>query len=892
MMSRYIKGAGLLVVVLLLSMTGFGQTIKGTVKDSSGKAIPYASVNLRHSVNNRIIGYAVTDVGGAYSLSIPTGTPVSGLVIEVTSIGYKTLSRRVADPHLTYDFTMGVSVNQLQAVEIKSSRPVLRLHGDTLGYKVAEFAGTQDRVIGDVLKKLPGITISSNGTISYNNKPISNLYINGDNLLDDKYNIATNTIPQGVVDQVQVIQGDQPIKVLQNKVMSEDVALNLTIKKGAKMQMVGQETIGAGLPGNYDVDLNAMLFKDNYKAINYLKGNNTGYDLQQELVAHNQTNYEQLIDHSMPAALLTLGTVNNPALSPSRYLFDRSGLLNLNNLIKLHHDIQVRINAWYFRDDQRQDYSQQSAIFLPGDTVRYNETQHNRSRSDLLHTQLTLNINRSKYYLNDVLVMDNNRTVFYSDLNTGDATVGQVLHDNPLSFSNEFNLIRSLKSNDVVQGYSYISHSTEPENRFIGPNYKPEIFNSNTPYSQLVQHVNVPTWYTTNYVSLKIPSNLITQSYKAGFSIQSQTLTSNLDVVQVNNKLTPQSDSSMNRLNWTRTKLYASADYDLPGTIFQANLSLPVSLQQINYSDPLYTLDKQSTHVYFNPLFKVKYQVGIENYLYLSCRYRHETGTIEDIYQGTILKNYRTLYAGSADLIERQDQNASASFSYCKSLLLLFASLSINYDHLAASKIASAIITNNLQQQVLLPFPNATSSWMVSSTVSKYSFALKTTFSAGLQWQSIRSVQLQNDQLLPFNMITETGWLGANTKVGEHMAVDYKATLIQTASHSAVDASAGHIDQLQQQASVEYNPLTYVQLRLSGEHYFTRQQGNPDLKYFFADATARFRPQKSKVSFELSAVNFLNVKTYRAFYLSANTFTASSHMLPGRIALLKVMFNL
>ena len=892
MMSRSIKVWGLLLFGLLFFMTGFSQTIKGTVKDSAGKAVPYASVNLRNSVSKRIIGYAVTDAGGAYTLQIPAGTPVSGLVVEATSIGYKTLSRPIADVHVAYDFVMSISANQLRSVEIKSSRPVLRTHGDTLGYNVADFASTQDMVIGDVLKKLPGITVASDGTISYNNKAISNLYINGDNLLDDKYNIATTTIPHSVVEQVQVIQNDQPVKVLQNKVMSDDVALNLTIKKGAKMQMLGQESAGAGLPGNYDVDLNAMMFKDDYKAINYLKGNNTGYDLQQDLVAHNLTNYEQLIDNSMPAALLSLGTVSTPALSRDRYLFDQSGLLNLNNLVKLQNNVQVRLNAWYFHDNQRQDFSQQSTIFLPGDTVRYNETQHNRFRPDILHAQFTLNINRDKYYLNDALVLDDSRSAYHSDLNTNGATVEQVLHDNPLSFSNEFNLIKSLQSNDIIQTYSYISHSAEPEYRTIGPNYEPAIFNDSNQYAELIQAVNVPTWYTTNYVSLKIPSNLITQSFKAGFSVQSQTLTSDLGVTQVNNKVNPESDSSVNHLNWTRTKIYAEADYDLPGTILQANLSLPASLQQIDYSDGLYTLDKQLTRVYFNPLLRVKYQVGAENYFYLSYHYRNETATIEDIYQGYILKDYLTLYANNADLTEKEDQYAAAGFSYRKSLIMLFASLNIAYDHLAASKIASAILTNNLQQQVMLPYPNATGSWTVSSTVSKYSFGLKTTFSAGLEWQSTRLVQLQNNQLLPFNTITETGSFGADTKAGDHVAIDYKATLIQTASHSAVDASANHIDQLQQQASLEYNPLTHVQFKLSGEHYFTRQEGNPDLMYFFADASAKFRVRKWKPQFELSAVNFLNVRTYRAVYLSANTFAASSYALPGRIVLLKVMWNL
>ena len=892
MRSGYLKIVCNLIIAAMLSIEGFGQTVRGTVKDSTGKVVPYASVNLRNSVHNRIIGYAVTDAAGGYTIQIPLNTPFSGLVIEVTSIGYKTQSRPITDVHLAYDFSLIVSANQLQSVEIKNSRPVLRTHGDTLGYKVSEFASAQDLVIGDVLKKLPGITIGSDGTIFYNNKPISNLYINGDNLLDDKYNIATATIPHSVVEQVQVINNDQPIKLLQNKVMSNDVALNLTIKKGAKMQMVGQERVGAGLPGNYDVDLNAMLFKDNYKAINYLKGNNTGYDLQQELVAHNLTNYEQLIDNSLPTALLSLGTVNSPALSRDRYLFDRSGLLNLNNLVKLHNDIQLRINAWYFHDNQRQDFSQQSSIFLPGDTVQYNETQHNRFQPDILHSQFTLNINRDKYYLNDVLVLDDNRSASHSDLNTNGAAVEQVLHDNLLSFSNEFNWIRSLKSKAIIQTYSYISHSAEPESRTLGPDYEPAIFNGSSQYAQLIQRVNVPTWYTTNYLSLKIPSGLITQSFKAGFSVQSQTLTSDLGVAQPNNKITAESDSSMNQLNWTRTKLYGEADYELPGKILQANLSLPVSLQRIDYADGLYSLDKRLARVYFNPLFRIKYQVGAENYLYLSYHYRNEMGTVEDIYPGYILKDYLTLYANSGDLAEKRDQYAAAGFSYRKSLIMLFASLTIAYDHLAANKIASAIITNNLQQQVMLPYPNATGSWTGSSTVSKYVFALKTTFSAAFQWQSIRSVQLQNDQLLPFNTITETGSLGADAKVGDRVAIDYKATLIQTASHSAVDVSAGHIDQLQQQASVEYNPLPLVQFRLSGEHYFTRQEGSRDLKYFFADASAKFRVNKWKANFELSAVNFGNVKTYRAVYLSANTFTAGSYALPGRIVLLKVMWNL
>jgi len=590
--------------------------------------------------------------------------------------------------------------------------------------------------------------------------------------------------------------------------------------------------------------------------------------------------------------VLSLGSVNNPALSRNRYLFDRSGILNLNNLMNFKKNVQLKINAYYLHDTQRQDYSQNITIFLPGDTVRYNETQHNRFRPDIQHTQFTLNINQDKYYLNDVLLMDNNRSTNYSDLNTNSARVNQVFKDNALSFSNEFNLIKSLKSNNIIQAYSYISHSAEPESRTIGPDFNNAIFNNNVPYAQLLQNVNVPTWFTNNYVSFKIPSNLITQSFRTGFSVQSQHLTSDLNVVQANNQISLESDSSMNHLNWTRKKLYAEAAYDLPGSILKVNLTLPLSLQQISYSDSLYALSKSLTRLYFNPQLKVKYQTGIENYLTLLYSYRNETGTIEDMYQGYIQKDYRTLYANNASLTERQNQLVAFGFNYRKALTLFFVSLNALYNHIASNNIASQVITNNLQRRVVLPYPNNTDSWTVNGTVSKYSFALKTTFSGGIQWQSNKSVQIQNNALLPFNATSKTVNAGADTKVNEQVNFSYKATFTQTDSHSAMGTSAYHINQLLQQASVNYNPTTNLQFKLSGEHYFTRQQGNPDLKYFFPDASAKFRIEKWKTDLELSAVNFLNVKTYNALYLSANTLTASSYTLPGRIILLKVLFNI
>lgn len=876
---------------MLAAMCSYGQTIRGTVKDSAGKAVQYATVNLKRVGEVSMVVYTVTDGKGDFILKAPANIAADSLLVEVRSLGYQTTTKKLVGFDAPLDFTLAAAFNELLGVVIRSQRPVLRSHGDTLGYKVSEFSGPQDRTIGEVIKKMPGITVDADGTIRYNNKAISALYIGGDNLLDDKYTIAANSIPQGAVNQVQVIQNSQPIKVLQNKIMSEEVALNLEIKKGAKLHLMGQENIGVGLPGKYEADLNAMMFKEKYKAINYFKTNNTGYDLQRELVSHNFSSYLQRVDNAVPAPLLSLGSVNNPALDVSRYLFNQSSAVNLNNLVNLQKNVQLRLNASYLHDSQKQDYSQQTSIFLPSDTVKYKETQYNRYVPDIFNTQLTLNVNRENYYLNDILLLDVNNSTRYSALQTDSSSVNQLFTDCALNFSNELSLIRSLRSGKIIQAYSYFSHSTEPENRVIDPGYNPAIFNNNISYAQLVQYVNVPSWYTNNYIVFRIPSKWVTQSFRAGFSVQSQMLSSDLNIVQKNGIVTLK-DSTLNHVSWAKQKAYAEASYDLPGSIFKANLTLPLTYQQLNYADNGFKLNQSLRRLYFNPQMNIKYQLNVKNYLSFVYSYHTQIGTIENIYPGYILTDYRTLAANSGNLAEQSIQQAGGGFSHSKALTLFFWSVNAMYSHTHANNISSSVISNNIQKGIVLPYPNSTDSWSMSASISKYVFPLRTTVSSMLQWQTNRSLQIQNNVLLPYITTFTTFNAGTSTKVSNNSSFDYKGAITQIQSHSTAKAPRVTIYQLMEQASINYDLFGKIQIKLCADHYFSRQQNNPGLNYFFADAAVKFKVNKWKTDLELTAVNFLDVKKYSALYLSANAFTASSYTLPGRMLMLKVFFRI
>jgi hypothetical protein len=211
--------------------------------------------------------------------------------------------------------------------------------------------------------------------------------------------------------------------------------------------------------------------------------------------------------------------------------------------------------------------------------------------------------------------------------------------------------------------------------------------------------------------------------------------------------------------------------------------------------------------LYFNPRVSIKYQTAVENYITMAYNFRNDIGNIQDVYNGSILKDYRSLYANNADLTERKTQNAMLGFNYRKAITLFFFSLNASYTHMNANNIASSILTNNIQQRIVLPFDNNIDSWMGSGYVSKYAFGLRTTFSAGVSVQSTKLNQIQNGIILPYNTISTTFSVGADTKVSDYVNFSYKANYDQTKSKSSAVTTSSKFERLTQQGSVNYNPL-------------------------------------------------------------------------------------
>ncbi|WP_316825386.1 TonB-dependent receptor [Pedobacter miscanthi] len=884
------KNYAIILVLLLVSFSAMAQKpIKGLVKDANGKAIESVNVSLKDAEGN-IINFSRTNRNGEFSILIKNDQ-ISGYKIEASSIGYKKQSMIITDVAKSYDLVMQSSETTLETVTVKN-RPSLSSRGDTLNYRPSDFADKQDRSIGDVLKKMPGIEVAEDGKISYNGKSISNLYVDGDNLLDDKYNIGTKSIPQGAVDKVQVIQNDQPIKMMRKNNMSDDVALNLVLKDEAKLKVMGDATAGAGMPNRFDENLTAMLFNKKLKFINNIKGNNIGNDPGIDLTSHNLSDYLKKLDNDRPSSLLSTGAAGVPSLPQSRYLFNKAGLVNLNNLYKFNQDLQLRANLSYLYDERRQQYNKFSETYLSGQTISYTESQNNAINPQKLRAQFNLNGNADKYYLNNNFVLDYAPFKTSSGFVINGVAANQVLSQETLDISNEFNYRKKLKSEDVINLYSYLNRTTQPENLNITPGLNADILNNGNSYLRLSQYLKIPTWYTNNYASFAFVNNHFVQTYKAGFNVQQQQLNSELYRTQNNQQTELVSGNTVNNLGWVKTKLYTDATYEFTNDKLKAGISLPLSYHLIKYRDDINQLDKSLHKLFLSPSLNIKYQTSTENYVTANYNFRNDLGGIDDVYRGTVLKNYRSLFANNAPISESKTHNVGAGFNFRKAMQMFFFNITANYSDAELNTISSYSLSNNIQQRIVLPLSNHVRTFSLAANASKYVFALKSTVSAGINFSQSRYDQLQNNELFAFNAQTISYKAGIEAKLTSFINWSYLANFSVTDNKAKVaDAIKTNFQQLRQQSTLAITTVRNVYLNLSAEHLFTHQSTQPNLKYLFADMNIKYKYLKMKTDFEFGITNLANIKSFDAVYLSANSLTTGTYYIPGRVAMLKATFS-
>ena len=201
------------------------QSISGTVVEKGdGSPVAGAMVMLKSS-GGAVVRYTSADGDGRFIMTYAAQADDS-CYIEVRMMGFRT---EVLRPPFQEDMTVRMEVEEFRLGEVVVQAEKVEVRGDTISYSVPTLLSNDDRILGDILVKIPGINVDNSGFVRYQGVPINRLYIDGNDLLESRYNIATKNIDPRDISSVQVYERHQPLKSLEGLVESDKAALNITL---------------------------------------------------------------------------------------------------------------------------------------------------------------------------------------------------------------------------------------------------------------------------------------------------------------------------------------------------------------------------------------------------------------------------------------------------------------------------------------------------------------------------------------------------------------------------------------------------------------------------------------------------------------------------------------
>jgi len=189
------------------------RTINGTVKDVTGESVPGAVVKL-------IIGgdsvSKSTDTNGIFVFANIKST--SSFTLIVSSIGYETFTKqyrnlpsesKISLPQIT----LQSKALMLQSVNLNGS-PGVVLKTDVVEYQASSYKVQGNAGVEELLKKMEGMEVSANGSITHNGQTVTKVRLNGKDYAGGDVRSAMKNLPADIIEKAQVIDdyGDQASK--------------------------------------------------------------------------------------------------------------------------------------------------------------------------------------------------------------------------------------------------------------------------------------------------------------------------------------------------------------------------------------------------------------------------------------------------------------------------------------------------------------------------------------------------------------------------------------------------------------------------------------------------------------------------------------------------------
>ena len=273
----------LMLLMILFSPMAFAQqsgvNVTGSVvEQGSDTPIEQATVRLLNVKDSAMVRGVVSARNGSFTLK---NVKKGSYLLHITFIGYDPLYQPLQitgkkNPVNVGKLELSDGAIELGEAVVIGKAPEVTVRNDTVEYNADSYKVTEGSVLEDLLKKMPGVEVDSEGKITVNGKEVKKVMVDGKEFFSDDPKVASKNLPAKMIDKLQVLDKKSDMAQMTGFDDGEEkTVINLTVKPGMKQGWFGNAYGGYGSKDRYEGNAMVNRFVNNDQ-ITFMGGaNNT-----------------------------------------------------------------------------------------------------------------------------------------------------------------------------------------------------------------------------------------------------------------------------------------------------------------------------------------------------------------------------------------------------------------------------------------------------------------------------------------------------------------------------------------------------------------------------------------------------------------------------------------
>ena len=252
MLKRFFLIFGFLIFIIFRVSSSL---IDGRVIDSENVPLTGASVTLKTLADSLTVDLKTSDVEGYFQFK---DVKKGKYIIAVSMTGMDSYYRNINIEDSSKNINLGNIILSENAILLKETvvtgvRAAVIAKQDTIEFNAGSYHTSPNATVDQLLKRLPGVEIGSDGSITSNGKTISKILVDGKEFFADDPQMATKNLPSNMVDKVQVIDRKSDFSRLTGvDDGEEETVINLKVKKDMNNGWFGNVSAGYGFDNKYN----------------------------------------------------------------------------------------------------------------------------------------------------------------------------------------------------------------------------------------------------------------------------------------------------------------------------------------------------------------------------------------------------------------------------------------------------------------------------------------------------------------------------------------------------------------------------------------------------------------------------------------------------------------